>query len=56
MKEFFELFNEGYTPADIVRNLDLTEYDVMEMAVTINTWLGEVQQEAIYLDSYKRFK
>ncbi|MFT6987949.1 MAG: hypothetical protein ACJAT7_003815 [Psychromonas sp.] len=25
MKIFFELFYDGYTPADIVKNLDLSE-------------------------------
>jgi hypothetical protein len=56
IEQYFDLLVDGYTPSDIVRNLDLTEDDVMEMTDKINIWLGEIKQSAIYLDSYKRFK
>jgi|TARA_R110001583_G_scaffold106823_1_gene255246 hypothetical protein len=56
IEQYLDLLIDGYTPADIVRELDLTEYDVMEMKDKINIWLGELQQEANTLDSYKRFK
>jgi len=39
-----------------VRNLDLTEYDVMQMTAKTNKWLNELLLEANLLDSYKRFK
>ena len=55
IKILFELYGEGYTPADIVRNLDLTEYDVREMTVKTNKWLVELQLEANARDSYMRF-
>jgi len=55
IEQYLDLLIDGYTPANIVRNLDLTEYDVMEMKDKINIWLGELQQEANARDSYKRF-
>ena len=55
IEQYFDLLVDGYSPADIARNLDLTEYDVMEMTVKINTWLSELQEEASVLDSYKRW-
>jgi hypothetical protein len=56
IERYFDLLVDGYTPADIVRELGLTEYDVMDMTDKINAWLGEIKQEANALDSYKRFK
>jgi hypothetical protein len=55
IKILFELYDEGYTLADIVRELDLTEGDVREMTVKTNKWLVELQLEANAWDSYKRF-
>jgi len=55
LEQIFDLFIDGYTPADIVRNLDLSEDDVMRMTAETNKWLAELQQEANALDSYKRF-
>ena len=56
IEQYLDLLIDGYTPADIVRNLDLSEYDVMQMTAETNKWLVELQQEANTLDSYKRFK
>jgi hypothetical protein len=55
IKILFELYDEGYTLADIVRELDLTEDDVRGMTVKTNKWLVELQLEANARDSYKRF-
>jgi hypothetical protein len=55
IEQYFELLADGYTPADIVRNLDLSEDDVMQMAAETNKWLAELQLEANARDSYKRF-
>ena len=44
IEQYLDLLIDGYTPADIVRELDLTEYDVMDMATKINVWLHEIQQ------------
>lgn len=56
IEQYFDLLVDGYTPADIVRNLDLSEDDVMQMTAEINKWLVELQLEANTRDSYKRFK
>ena len=56
IEQYFELLVDGYTPADIVRNLDLSEDDVMQMTAETNKWLVELQLEANTRDSYKRFK
>jgi hypothetical protein len=56
IEQYFELLVDGYTPADIVRNLDLSEDDVMQMTAETNKWLAELQLEANTRDSYKRFK
>jgi hypothetical protein len=55
MKKCFELYYEGYTPADIVRELEFTEVEALELAGNVNSWLAEIQREARYQDSYKRF-
>jgi hypothetical protein len=55
VKKWFELHYEGYTPADIVRELELSEVDALEVASNVNRWLAEIQREACYQDSYKRF-
>ena len=56
IEQYFDLLVDGYTPADIVRNLDLSEDDVMQMTTETNKWLVELQLEANTRDSYKRFK
>ena len=56
IEQYFELLVDGYTPADIVRELDLTEADVIDMTIKVNAWLDELQLEANTRDSYKRFK
>jgi hypothetical protein len=55
LKILFELFVDGYTPADIVKELDLTEADARDIAIKVNDWLEELQREGNYRDSYKRF-
>ena len=55
IRESLDLIIDGYTPADIVRNLDLSEDDVMQMTAETNKWLVELQREANARDSYKRF-
>jgi hypothetical protein len=55
LEQIFDLFIDGYTPADIVREIDLTESDARDIAIKVNVWLEELQREANVLDSYKRF-
>jgi hypothetical protein len=56
IERYFDLLVDGYTPADIVRELDLTEADARDIAIKVNVWLEELQREGNYQDSYKRFK
>jgi hypothetical protein len=56
MKNCFELFYDGYTPADIVRNLEMSETDVLDLEIKINKWLDELKLESCMRDSYLRYK
>jgi hypothetical protein len=47
---------DGCTPTDIAMNLDLTGYKVIDMTAKINAWLGDIQQSANVLESYKSWK
>ncbi|MBA6398251.1 hypothetical protein [Colwellia sp. BRX10-4] len=56
IEQYFDLLVDGYTPADIVKNLDLSEDDVMDMTIETKKWLDELQREANIRDSYQRYK
>ena len=55
IEQYLDLLIDGYTPADIVRELDLTEADARDIANDVTSWLADIQREACYQDSYKRF-
>lgn len=54
VKNVMYLFTTGYTQEQIVKKLDLTEDDALQMASIINSWFNTLQLEADRLQRFRK--
>jgi hypothetical protein len=55
MKDFIYYINMGSTPEWIVKQMELTEGEAIDLTVKVKSFMDCLQLEAVRYEKYKRF-